>query len=260
MSAFSSADGKPLCFWRDGRLRALAARIDTALNGWSHAWGLPAAASATVCVPATAQEELSPVRSLGRHGDAAGWMLDNGPRRCGTTAPLFSEAPGAASIAAELAQACDSDFLSRLRTALALEETAPEAPPVHAYRPWSGWVLARLPREVVLLLSPQVVASVAGQPAASSPAAKGEPVVAVREALAATPCRIRVELEECEFGLGVLNQLRCGDVLRLKHRLDAPAIARHADGHALFDGYLVRRGSRRALELKPRAAAGGEQP
>lgn len=260
MNVFSSTEGKPLCFWREDRLRALAACIDTALAGWTRAWGLPAAASATLCVPATAREAFAAVQPLGRRGDAAGWLLDDASRRCDTVPRLFPEVPGAAGIAAEVAQACDSDFLSRLRTALAIEETAPDAPPVDACRPWSGWVLARLPWERSLLLSPQVVASLPGLPAASGPAAKREPVVAVREALSAAPCRIRVELEDCELGLGALNQLRCGDVLRLAHRLGAPAIARDADGHALFDGYLVRRGSRRALELKPRAAAGGEQP
>ncbi len=259
MSAFSSAEGRPLYFWRDDRLRALAACIDAALDGWSRAWGLPAAASATVCVPATGQEEFSAARFLGRHGDAAAWLVADEPRRCGTAVRLFSEVPGATSIAAEVAQACDSDFLSRLRAALALDETASDAPPADARRPWSGWVLARLPQEAVLLLPPQVVASATDMPATSRPAARRAPVVAVREALAATSCRVRVELEECELGLGILNQLRCGDVLRLKHRLDAPAVVRHAHGQALFEGHLVRRGSRRALELKPHAAAGGEQ-
>src|SRR5690606_39901521 len=59
MNVSSSTQGKPLCFWREDRLRALAACIDTALAGWTRAWGLPAAASATLCVPATARDAFS---------------------------------------------------------------------------------------------------------------------------------------------------------------------------------------------------------
>lgn len=264
MSAFSSVDGKPLCFWTEDRLRALAACIDIVLAGWKRAWGLPASASATVCAPATARDEFPRPRSLGRNGDAAAWLLESGARSCQLAARLFSGDPETGSIAADVARACESDLLSRLRAALALQEGAPDVPPREARRPWSGWVLARPPGNAVLLLSPEVVRSVVDVPAPALPARRrafpGEALVPVQDAFARSGVRVRVELEECELDLGVLNELQCGDVLRLKHRLDAPAVARHAQGDILFGGYLVRRGGRRALELKPHAAAGGEQP
>lgn len=264
MSGFATADFRPLRFWPEDRLRVLAGCIDVAVDGWTRAWGLPARAAEAACATPSMRAEFSQAHALGRRDEAVAWLLERGPGRASIGAGLFAHAPIPGTVAADVAQACESDFLARLRAALDLDEATPCAPPVEAHGRWSGWVLASLSPNAALLVSPAAVARVVDVPgtrlSAGAQASPRAPLVAVDDALAARAVRVRVELEGSELGLGVLNGLQCGDVLRLKHSLAAPATARHASGDALFDGYLVRRGSRRALELRSRAAAGGEQP
>jgi flagellar motor switch protein FliM len=66
---------------------------------------------------------------------------------------------------------------------------------------------------------------------------------------------LQVRLEACEVDIGRLQDLQPGDVVRLPHRLDAPAAVVGPGGQPLFGGYLVRRRGRKAVELAPVGAA-----
>jgi hypothetical protein len=62
---------------------------------------------------------------------------------------------------------------------------------------------------------------------------------------------VRVHLEGCELALGVLQDLRPGDLLRVRHRVDAPASVHAPQGALLFRGFLAARGGSKAVELAP---------
>lgn len=86
---------------------------------------------------------------------------------------------------------------------------------------------------------------------AAAPRPGAAPLVAIAIALADTRISLHVQLQECDVDLGLLQRLRPGDVLRVPHRLDAPALVRTAGGNALFQGFLARSQRRRAVELVP---------
>jgi len=263
MSAFSSRPVQPLRQWTQDRLRALAASLDAVLHAWARAWGLAPAAEGTTCAAARPEAGLARADFLGRRGDAAAWLHNREACRDHVHAALFQGASQSGDIAREAARQCEADLLARLRALLVLQEEAACAPPEDAGRRWSGWVMAQLPIGASLLLSAAAVERLEGAAAGTARSrsqGSATPLVPLDQALASSPLRVRVELEGCELGLGVLKDLQAGDVLRVKHRLDAPAIVRGIGGDALFDGYLMRRGNRRALELTTPAAAGERKP
>lgn len=156
-------------------------------------------------------------------------------------------------MAEEVARACDRDLLAHLRATFELAEPEGAAEiPVDAWRPWSGWIVVCLPLGIDVMVSPHLVQEMLGEDGADFALRNGteaEPVVPLGAALASTAYHLHAELEGCDVGIDVLQDLQPGDVLRLGHPLDAPAFVRGARGEVLFSGFLVRRGARRALEL-----------
>jgi flagellar motor switch protein FliM len=73
---------------------------------------------------------------------------------------------------------------------------------------------------------------------------------------AASGCETRVEvrLADCALDLAILQRLQIGDVVRIPHPLAQPLSVRVAGDLPVFDGYLARSGTYRALELVPASA------
>ena len=260
MSAFSRVAAAPLRAWSDERLKRSCARLDAAIAAWAMAWGLDMRCESASCAPlARPAQEIGQAVLLGRRGDAAAWLLEGDDFQRRLHLRMFGRAPSDGSIAEEVASSCRRDLLLRLRDRVGISEESHEELPPGAGTPWSGWVLARLPLECQLVLSPQALQAMldaaprAGPPRSPTHAA---PLVPLAAALAPCPLRVHAELDGCDIGIDVVQDLQPGDVLRLKHALDAPALVRSPDGKILFGGFMVRHGGRRALELAPRAFEG----
>lgn len=262
MSAFSRAVAAPLRAWSADGLRRMCACVDAALAAWSAAWGMDLSGEGTSCVVPGRQAD--PARSvlLGRRGESAAWLLDRADILSCIHLRLFGCTPSCGTIAEEVALSCRRDLLGRLRGTLGLGDAeVAEELPVDARRPWSGWILARLPLEIDLMMSPQAVQPMLGEgagPLSQKASAEAQPLVPLGAALATAAFQLHAELEGCELGIDVLQDLQPGDVLRLRHPLDAPALVCSDGGGILFSGFLVRRGARRALELAPHPH--GEEP
>jgi hypothetical protein len=94
--------------------------------------------------------------------------------------------------------------------------------------------------------------------AAAAPAVRAAaPVVPLREALAATPVPLAVELCRAELTLGYLRTLAVGDVLALPMALDAPLRVHGPDGAPLCAAHLGGADGLRAVELARESGAPG---
>ncbi|HEY0824824.1 MAG TPA: FliM/FliN family flagellar motor C-terminal domain-containing protein, partial [Ramlibacter sp.] len=124
--------------------------------------------------------------------------------------------------------------------------------------PWSGSVLVSLPGGARVLLGAALVRILVAwaDDAGASQAAWSAPTprVPVDRALAGIALNLQVHLEGCELSVGSLQDLQIGDVLRLQHRVDAPAAVTLPDGAPLFNGFLARTRGRKAVELAPAVA------
>jgi flagellar motor switch/type III secretory pathway protein FliN len=85
----------------------------------------------------------------------------------------------------------------------------------------------------------------------------GEPVVPLRQALAALPVPLTVELCRAELTLGYLRTLALGDVLALPMALDAPLHVHGPDAAPLCAAHLGTIDGRRAVELTGHTGAAG---
>lgn len=70
-----------------------------------------------------------------------------------------------------------------------------------------------------------------------------------REALAALPTRLHVELSGVEITLGQIQSLALGDVLLLPHPLTQPLHVVATQGQSICAGYLGQQQGHKAIEL-----------
>ncbi|WP_299765402.1 FliM/FliN family flagellar motor C-terminal domain-containing protein [Ramlibacter sp.] len=254
---------RPLIAWRDEQLRALAAALEQALAGWSADWGVHAAGAVTCQSPAPFESALA-WRRLLLGAQPAGWLqLSLGAAR-GVVDALFKESAALGPIALALASACERDVTARLLSAVGVTAAAgPDAGPAPTdLYAWSGIVDVRLPAPLAwrLLLQPVAVAAwweARGGPIVVVPAGPQRAALApVLDAVAGRSMRLDVQLAGCDIDLGALQRLQPGDVVRVQHRIDAPATVCDDAGAALFAAYLGRRAGSKAVEL---AAPGARQ-
>lgn len=238
----------------------LAAALREALAHWSNDWGIALDAEECVrCAPAGAEcAGFQSSRCMVSAAQAKAWFAASPGLRDRLAAQLFGGPGHAGGIAAEVAGACEEDALARLAEALGLAlahaDSSPPAP--RSLFRWRGYVLASLPFRASLLLDDAVVRAVLrarGEEfgTGAAPRVDAQPLVPLLDAVAGQPFPVRVHLEACEVEIGVLQDLRPGDVFRVKHGLDAPALVRTAAGDPLFRGNLARSGGRKAVELAP---------
>lgn len=244
-----------------GVTSALAQQALAALERWARDWAaLPdhAVACGDACEAAAALSDLAWQRRALAAGadvfialppDGAHWM----------TRLVFGLDDGAP--AAPLADAVAADALEALAAQLAdaltgqASTAAGRATPAPALlRRGAGTVLCtvRLGAATLRVLVP------AAARAAAAPAARAlAPVVPLRQALAALPVPLTVELCRAELTLGYLRTLAVGDVLALPMALDAPLHVHGPGAAPLCAAHLGAAQGRRAVELAtPTGAAG----
>lgn len=247
---------RPLLAWSAQQFEALGMALAGALVKWREAWDLPAETAAVHCSPASAEAVLREGwRTLGAEGKV--WLHAPADATRRLAAALFGtdSAPGPA--ATDAAEACARDALRRLVQALRVAEgEAPAMGPLPGLgQPWSGAVLAQLPGTPgwLLLLGPDAMQGWCRAAGANVQPAQGrshkEPLSPVTDALGHRFVPLNVEIAGCEMDLGTLQSLEVGDVVRLRHELQAPAWLTDGSGQVLFDGYLVSQSGRKALEL-----------
>src|SRR5207253_1329251 len=123
-------------------------------------------------------------------------------------------------------ETCRSDAGLRLATALHLAAGARCSSTTPHAGPWSGDVLVTLPWGAQMLLEAGLVDALLKRRSDRNPATNrlaATPLVPVCDALADTELTLRVELAPCELGLGALQALQVGDVVRLQHGVGQPA-------------------------------------
>lgn len=238
--------------WTRRQLASLECTLAGVLCGWRSDWGLAAAQyGATPCVLAEPVIAANAAQWLGGDRDAAAWVLPAGSEAHELAASLFDGTPQVTPLLEEIGAACWSDLIGRMRVALRLTGGEPQSPSASATAPWSGSLVVGLPHGSRLLLGGALVQSmVDAVPATPDACARGRmPRVPVERALAASGVELHVQLQGCELAVGSLRDLQIGDVVRLGHRLDAPAAVMLPDGTPLFSGFLARSRGRKTVEL-----------
>ena len=252
-TAWGSQPGaRRLIAWRGQELSALALRLDEVLGAWSRDWGLPAeSAGTTACAEAQAQGERSELGWLQiGQGNGAAWIAWHREQAAQLARSWFQADAADTPVVQAIVQACRCDLVQRLCAALELEAVPGTGAPVsQAWQRFSGAVVAELGAGV-LLMEAKVVEGLLRRGTRDVPAA-GQPLVPVANAIAQNTLQLQVQLEGCELAMGDVAALRLGDVVRLGHRTDMPAVVVQAGGPVLFKGWLARSRGRRAVELAP---------
>ena len=244
-----------------GVTTGLARRALAALESWARDWAaLPdhAVACADACDAAPAALDTAwQRRTLGAGldvfialpWDGQHWMeqlvfgLDEG-------APASPLAGGVAARALEALAAQLVDALTG-RTSTPAERVTP-APAL--LRRGAGTILCTIQLGARTL---RVLVPAGAYAASTSTARAGEPVVPLRQALAALPVPLTVELCRAELTLGYLRTLALGDVLALPMALDAPLRVHGPDAAPLCAAHLGSADGRRAVELTSQTGAAG---
>lgn len=254
---------RPLVCWRDAQLDAMRRSLDDALAAWCADWGLPGIGRVTCEAVATIEGDR-PWRSLDLDATAGtgAWLHMEPDVPAQVHGALFGDGC-AGPLATRVAGACLRDGQQRLFAVLALRPStdAPE-PLLAGVDCWAGLVSIRMPAPLSseLLVAAAGVARWMGTHGDARPAAAPvSPALSnVRDAVAAIPVRLHVQLEGCELDIGTLRALQPGGVVRMQHRIASPAAVHDDTGNVLFSAYLGRRSALRAVEFA--ASAGVPAP
>lgn len=255
MSLRPAETAQPLHFWRADQLRELDRLLEMALLSWAGDWGLAQSLVRVSCHRAGADDAATDGIALrGQEGMLAHFRSETWA--AALVRELFGAAIDPCGIPGEVAGACIDDAMRRLAHVLGMPGARRERTPPPRLRrgTWRGEVQAALPFGGVLLLNAAAAEAclrrrgMAARPRRSLPADAPVAMPLLRAA-AGQRVSLRAQLEPCEVDLGVLQDLRPGDVLRIPHRLDAPLQLRTEAGTALFSGYLANSRGRKVLEL-----------
>jgi flagellar motor switch/type III secretory pathway protein FliN len=251
----------PFLLLKRSRAEQLSQRALAALSDWAAGWcALPdhAIACSDACEAAPASLEQAWSRRVLADGaevwialpwDAQRWMeqlvfgQDDGARH----------SPLGGTVAAGALDALQAQLLQGLSGQASRPEPGAPLPPA-LLRRGVGSVLCtvQLGARTLRLLLP---AAAQGAPA---PTRRGTaPLAPLRDALAALPVPLTVELCRAELTLGYLRTLAVGDVLALPMTLDAPLQVRGPGATAICAAHLGALDGHRAVELSKQA--GGPQ-
>jgi flagellar motor switch/type III secretory pathway protein FliN len=251
----------PYLLLKRSRANQLSQRALAALGEWAAGWAvLPdhAVACGDACEAAPETLEQAWSRRVLADGaevwtalpwDAQRWMeqlvfgLDEG-------AP---HSPLAGTVAADALEALQGQLLEAL-TGQASRPGPAVTLPAALLRRGAGTILCtvQLGVRTLRLLLP---ATAQGAPAPVKRAAT--PVAPLREALAAVPVPLTVELCRAELTLGYLRTLAVGDVLALPMALDAPLQVRGPGATKLCPAHLGAADGHRAVELSKQSGGPG---
>lgn len=240
---------RPLYWWDQQGLERAESEVGQLFQEWSAAWGVGQIAVRCQAASPGFECERNLWVSFGVAGRELAWM-----------APAFDEAellaamfPGAAAfgpLARAVAQACRQDLHARMGSLVgASSPPGIGSPAAFLARAGSGALEARLSGLVqgCILVHPEAASR--WRASSRTRGMRGTyPLVCATAALAGRSIPLEVQLEGCELDVRALQGLRLGDVVRLEHALEQPAMLRHG-GVALCAAFLGRLQNRKAVEL-----------
>ena len=247
------AGWRPFVLLATSRLTAFRERLHALLQGWCLDWGIDASELQLECLRAAGQGARAQQGWQGLQGGV--WHMAGSGWLGALRSQMWQEStPNTESLAASATLAAHQDWLARLKawpTEGANGSASVGAAVTDCFAPGSGAVLARL------VLGGHACEILFALPAAWLPAvavAKSRlPAPVPRStALGKLEVHLQVEAGRSEVALGNLLMLAVGDVIRLDRSIDAPLQVFAPGGEHVFDGYLGKRGERKALELVPR--------
>lgn len=251
-----------LLWWDAPVLEAVAAALGEALENWQRAWGWQHPVPVPRCAAADAEFlRGGPWLACWQGPQPVAWVETAQCSRTEVLAGLLGGCPREAEHWTPLIEACLREACVRLAAAVPAQwrEAAEDTPAQALARAWSGAVGVDFGPALGfrVLLAPAAMQARATQHAAPPRASAAQPSLCrATDALAAQAVQVEARLAGCELDLASLRALRPGDVVRLRHGLQQPAVIADAGGQALFSGYMGRRGAARAVELAEAAEAG----
>lgn len=292
---FIAADAhgvRPLRHWKAPQVEALRADVDREIAAWASDWavrtvpeqgrdGKPAVVVSLVDDWSSEVFAASVWRAWPEQDGSAVWWSVAPPSHATGEAPpvpqiaVMDAMCGSAgrpihatgTIAQQMASEAWDDCQQRLAACFGIAPLTPNQAgcerelPVELVQPWSGALglgLSFAGMRILLVADPQSMQRWAAMRSPVSPAASAEPrttLVPITEAVAPCAAQLSVELAPVDIGLGVLANLRLGDVLWTSHRLETPLRVRgRADraadrGELLCEAFLGQQGDLRAIEL-----------
>jgi len=243
--------------------------VEAAWTDWCADWRMgPAEAQVEHLVPVPAPAETPPWQPLGTHAGEPAWICGHhqliaavigGPDRSPSPVEqrvrdeamtsfidccckLLGLAPASDSVPHQAAAPRLLQF-GDLRIGLTLPSRQ-HVPPAEIW----------LPQQAALALLP------GGELPCPSTSLPQPGLVTVDRALAERPLQLRIMLSPVQLSLGAVNELQVGDVIRLDHPLDAPALAALAAGRGkamapLASAHLGQLGKQVAVRLDALPAA-----
>lgn len=252
---------RPLTAWSGRELELSARVLGELMLSWARDWDLHLAEEITCTAAADAPSGRDAGwESVGAspHGGAA-WLRWDAAQGARMAHDWFDDDAQDSPVVGSLIEACRKDAAPRIAQALALAPAAGLPVDAAVWLPWGGAVIASHPVGGALLMEGPVIRRLLEAAGSPKPRRPGGTLVPAHEALGNAPMPLQVQLEGCELDLGELEALQAGDVLRLRHRVDAPALVTRPDGRLLLGGWLARTRGRRAVELVPATAVSREE-
>ncbi len=259
---------RPLVWWTPTQCDVLVARLQPVWEEWSLQWvaAPPSRDDFIHCRPPHDEPALAAGQwaVLGTRDEASAWTEGQDDPIARIEEVMFGRGPAAAAwpaasgVARAVAARAWSDLAQRLRDELRLEIQEQASPPsLLAFKPWLGSLALTFPgaagASINILLNSACVSALVPptlhRASTLSLASARRDLVRLDQALADRVLPVQVELTGCELDLGSLQGLRAGDIITLKHPLDAPLIVSTADGTKLCTGFLGRQAGSKAVEL-----------
>lgn len=240
--------------WAAGEVRVIEAALASVLEAWAGDWQVSApGAIAGMAASEGRAAQPGPWICVGAAAGACAWLQWE-PEQAGHIAQRwFGAGAQTGAVVASVLDACRQDALQRIAAALGLAPSAQAPGPAQTlWHSWSGALVMRCDGVGVLLMDAGVVRRFGAGPRPQQPST---PLVCVRDALRSTRMELQVDLDGCELAVGELQGLQVGDVLTLRHRLDAAARVTRPEGDTVLSGWLARVRGRKAVELAAAARA-----
>lgn len=245
------SEARTLRHWPPSALQAMHQRVRAAVAAWCRDWGLAVGEDLPDGLLAAPLQGGSRMALHSLEGATVAWLAWSASSLDDLAQRLFGAASADATVTRQVCTDCQASLAQHLGAAFGLGPRGPhgDAMPDAAAltRPWSGIACVALPAGACLVADAGLQRMLPLPP--PGPLAPRPPVTRVHEAAAHLPVRLRALLADCRLDAGTLDGLVPGDVLPLRHPLDAGVRLAGPDGEPVLQGWLGRRGPWLALEL-----------
>jgi flagellar motor switch/type III secretory pathway protein FliN len=238
-------------------LADLSRSLDSAVCRWKDGWlgdaHGPLARSRCRVAHEASERNAVDWRLLGRNSDATAWICIPDRAREEMSRAFFAGEHG--QIVAEVARTACVEYEEALRIHLDLfAQPSRETASAETFHRWGGAVFAELPlageqRCLMLMNAACVTRRLGAHARPKAVRSRSSELVSCESALASTKVSLHVELAHCELEIGNLAALQVGDVIPWPHDLEHPLDVCMSDGTQICSGHLGRVDASKAVEL-----------